>query len=216
MPYVPTGSWFLDYTSGLEAITLKQPGDASGTAVAHAKRRAVSIKEAQASFGRYTSSDVKWRLSQSEYTSQPELGSKIIDAAGVYWTVLSVERAFADTEWACMTRALAIVAGLDCVVSIQRAAFEKDAAGASVSVFAEVSAVRARIQETGSAAVLESGLHLTRRTFEITVAEEVEIDNTCQIVGPDGTAYEFSAYERAETIDSLPLIRASLDPFPNV
>jgi hypothetical protein len=211
-----TSADFVTVVDGLEACTVKFPGSPTSTSVTHALRRAIGIREAEASGGRYTTSDVNWRFPQSECTTRPPLGSKIIDTASVYWTVLGVDDVCLRGEWRCVTRALEVVAGLDTFVRIQRAQFTKDAAGAAVSEFFDETTVKARIQEIGSTSGVESKLSMVRRTFEIILAEEVTIDSECQIVGPDGTEYQFDSYERAETIDSLPMIMASTDPWPNV
>lgn len=207
---------FVDVVDGLEAVTVKFPGVASGTSVAHAKRRSITTREVSASFGRYTSGDVNWHLPVSELASQPKLGSKIVDSGGVYWTVINVENCTRGTRWKCASRALEIVAGLDTTIRIQRARFTKDNSGAAVSEFFDSDVVKAKIQETGANNTVEASLSLTRRTFDIILAEEVNVDSTCQVIGPDGTAYQVDSYERAETIDSLPVIRASTDPWPNV
>lgn len=203
-------------TDGLQAVTVKFPGSATSTSVTHALRRAVSIGEAEASKGRYTTSDVNWRFPQSECPTRPPLGSKIVDASGVYWTVLNVDNVVLSSGWRCMTRALEVVAGLNTTIRIDKAKASKGLAGEYKAEFFEYASLKARIQEVGSTSTRELGLKFARRQFRIIVSEEISVDNSMRVVGDDGTTYQVDGYEQAERIDALPVILASTDPYPEV
>lgn len=212
--FTPTTE-FVDIVDGLEAVTVRFPGSAGTTAVAHAKRRAISTREAAASGGRYTSTDVNWHLPISECPNQPKLGSKIVDADGVWWTVLDVMKCTRGTRWKCASRALEIVAGLDTTIRIQQARYSKSPSGAQVaSYFDVVSGLKAKIQPVSATNARETGLDFTRRQFRIVVSKEVAIDNTMRVVGSDGTVYQIDGYEQTERLDVLPVILASTDPWP--
>ena len=65
---------------GLEAVTLRRRGSTPGgpgTTIAHALRRSVSVREAAASAGRYTASNVSWHLPVAELDESPRLGDLI-------------------------------------------------------------------------------------------------------------------------------------------
>ena len=78
---------------GLEAVTLARRGSTPGgtpAPIAHALRRSVSIREAAASDGRYTTADVTWHLPVAELGQAPRLGNLIRSGDGRQWTVLEV------------------------------------------------------------------------------------------------------------------------------
>ena len=52
------GSDFEDVVDHFETVTLRRP-DTPDTSITHALRRAVTVREAQASGGTYTTSDVR-------------------------------------------------------------------------------------------------------------------------------------------------------------
>src|SRR5687768_11209676 len=114
---------FLDVIDGLEAVTLVPRSGSASTAIAGAKRRAVTAAEAEASAGRYTHHDAVWHIAAAQLPAPPALGDRIVGGSGGSWTVLEVVRATRDTRWACRARNLAVEAGLDTVVRIQAAAW---------------------------------------------------------------------------------------------
>lgn len=208
---------FAAIVDGLEACTIKFPGSATSTSVTHALRRAISISEAEASGGRYTTSDVNWRFPQSECTTRPPLGTKIIDSDSVYWTVLNVDDICLRSEWRCASRALEVVAGLDTTIRIQAATASKGKAGEFKPLFFDViGGLKAKIQEVSATQTREVGLKFMRRQFRITVAEQVSVDQKMQVIGADGTEYQIDGIEQLGRIDVLPVIFASTDPFPQV
>lgn len=207
---------FVTVVDGLQAVTVRFPGQATTTSVTNALRRMVSISEAEASNGRYTTSDVNWRFPQSECPTRPPLGSKIVDSDGVYWTVLNVDDVTLGSGWRCATRALEVVAGLDTTVRIDKAKASKGASGEYKPEFFEYANVKARIQETGATSTKELGLKFFRRQFRIVIAEPLVIDTSMKVIGADGTSYQIDGYEQAERIDQLPVIIASTDPMPEV
>ena len=205
---------FVDVVDGLEAVTLKYPGASSTTAVSHAKRRQVSIREALASGGRYTTSDVAWHLPQSEATTQPKLGSKIVDSSSVYWTVIVVDKATRGTRWRCMTRALAIVAGLDTTVRIQRATYTKGRAGAAKATWIEFAVVKAKVQPEGGSATVQNAGRIFDRKFNIIIETDPGVDQHCRVIGADGATYKVLGLDSPNDITALPLIRAETSPAP--
>ncbi|MGA2031671.1 MAG: hypothetical protein ABSG68_05405, partial [Thermoguttaceae bacterium] len=76
---------------GRETVVLfpgEADADAAASVVLHALRRAVTTREAAASGGRYTTSDVTWHLPAAELSAPPQLADIIRDQDGCRWTVL--------------------------------------------------------------------------------------------------------------------------------
>lgn len=200
---------------GLEAVTVRYPGAASGTSVSSALRRAVSTREMIASAGRYLANDMTWHLPIAQVATRPKLGTQIIDAAGVRWTVLNVDLQTMGNRWRCVSRALAIVNGLDTTVSIQRAVWGKGPAGDAIPNWHDAYAsLPAKIQPVGGNVVREHGGKIFRGSVQVVLAERVPIDSSCRVVGEDGAIYKINGVTVPEDIGQLPVVDAVQVPWP--
>jgi hypothetical protein len=193
----------------LVAVTLRRRGSSASTAIAHALRRAVTRAEVAASDGKYTAGDVVWHLPAAELPSAPRLGDRIVDATQVRWTILAVEQATLGTRYRCLARNLALAAGLDATVSIQRAQYVKGASGAAVPRWVdELCGVAARIQPHLGQIEPRDGAIVAERRYRITLADSIELAGNERIVAADGIVYRVLGLERAERIDELPMVLA--------
>ena len=104
----------------LEAVTLRRADGSAFATIGAALRRAVTTREAAASDGRYTASDVRWHLPAAELAAPPiwEIGSST-PAAGC-WTILETRLQTCGSRWECVTRNLALAGGLTSFVTILR------------------------------------------------------------------------------------------------
>jgi SPP1 family predicted phage head-tail adaptor len=187
----------------LETVTLFAPDADTGVTVAGALRRRPTRREQEASDGRYLADDVRWHLPAASLSTPPLPGARIIDAAGERWTVLEVERAALGTRYACLCRNLAISGGLDQTVTLQRATWTKDAAGAPVATWRDVRVgLRARLQPIDGAAEVARDQPTTKRRYRVYLEERLSIDQDCRIIH-DGRAYRVTGYEMPERIDRL-------------
>jgi hypothetical protein len=205
---------------GIEAVTLlrrgRTPGDA-GTVIAHALRRAVTAGEAAIvnsgdvrkqvpSGGRQLSDDLVWHLPVAELPDAPQLGDAIRDGDGRRWTILSVKRATLGARWRCETRDLSIAVGLDDTISVQRMVGSlPDATWRTWRT-----GVRARIQPVRTIIDSASETPSTTTRYRIFVEENIELDHTCRIRGPDGTIYTVTGAVGAEQIGELEVIEAEI------
>jgi head-tail adaptor len=199
---------------GLEAITLFAPdADAdSGLAVPRALRRRPTRRELEASDGRYLADDVRWHLPAVDVPTPPLPGARIVDAAGESWTVLEVERAALDTRWACWSRNLAIVGGLDQRVTLQRALWTKDTDGAPLATWRDVRVgLRARLQPIDGQTELDRDRPITRRRYRVTLEQAVAVDQDCRILH-EGHAYRVTGHEMPERIDRLMVVLVEVEP----
>jgi len=186
---------------GTESVALRRRGTEPGsseTIVAHALRRSVTVREAgfrnpgntwkdASSGGHYTAGNAVWHLPVEELPEAPMLGDLIVDADAQRWTVLEVNRAAMQTRWRCLARNLAITYSLDDTVAILRAVYAKGAAGATEPTWRTwKTGVRARIQQASVDIDIEHRTRQVHSRFQIFLEEDVALDHTHLIRGPDG------------------------------
>jgi hypothetical protein len=205
---------------GTETVTLlrrgRTPGDA-GTAIAHALRRAITAGEAaiittgdvrkQApSGGRQLAEDLVWHLPVAELPDAPHLGDVILDGDAHRWTILTVKKATLGARWRCETRNLAIAAGLDDTIAVQKNV------GDSYTPNWQTwkSGLRARIQPHKTKIESDADTPSTTTTYRIFVEENVELDHTCRIRGPNGVIYTITGTLGAEQIGELQVIEVEI------
>jgi hypothetical protein len=189
---------------GLSPVTVTRPGSSAATEVAHALRCAITAREAERAEGQYTASDVAWHLPATELPAAPRLGDVIVDAEGQRWTVLSVQRTTMERRWRCVCRNLAVACGLDQYVDVLKASYTKDSSGAEHPTWRTWrTGLRARIQPVEVLVKDEHDRQVTAAAFRVFVAEEVSVDHTCRIRGPDGTVYQVTGCRKAGRIDAL-------------
>ncbi len=199
---------FATVADRLEAVTLVRRGGGS-TAIAAALRRAVTTREAAASDGKYTAADVHWHLAASQLAEPPRLGDRIVDGAGEPWTILETRLTTCGSRFACMSRNLAIAAGLDTLITIRRELVAKGSSGAAERTWEDYRiAIRAKIQEQAVTRAEEHGRQSGVVTAKVFVAEQIPIDGGVQIVAEDGTTYEVTGCEAIDEIGSLFVINA--------
>lgn len=189
---------------GLTSITVTRPGSSATTDVAHALRRPIRTREAETSEGRYTASDVAWHLPASEMTTAPRPGDVIVDEDGRRWTVLDVEKTTLDARWRCVARSLALVHGLDQYIDVEKATYTKGEGGADQPTWQVwKTGLRAKIQSAEVEVRDEHDGRATVAGFKVFVADEVAVDHTHRIKGPDGAVYRVTGCRKADRIDAL-------------
>lgn len=195
---------FLDVVDDLQPVTVTRPGSSTTYDVTHALRRAVTVREAEASAGRYTSGDVAWHLPAVQVPDPPRLGDVIVDGGGGRWTVLAVGQMALDSRWRCVTRDLAAAHGLDDAIEIERAVYTKGTGGAVATTWHTwKTGIRARIQPVAARVRPKQDRLATARQFTIFLEESLPLDHTHRIRGPDGTRYRITACTKPDRIDAL-------------
>ncbi len=208
---------------GLETVTLLRRGSgtgAAGTIIAHALRRAMTAAEATivnrgdvhknvAGGGRHVASELTWHLPVAELPETPQLGDFLLDGDGQRWTVLEVRKTMFGARWRCATRNVAIAFGLDDTIDVLKAAYLKGDSGAVEPTWRTWrSGVRARIQPIETKIVAKSDQQETIVRYRIFVEEDLAVDHTCRIRGPDGGLYAIVGATGAQRIGELQAIEA--------
>lgn len=192
---------------GLTSVTLTRPGSSASSQVTHALRCRVRTREAERTDrleGRYRASDVAWHLPVSELSVPPRLGDVIVDGEGQRWTVLDVQKTTLDSRWRCLCRNLAIVHGLDQYIDIEKATYTKGEGGAEVPTWQTwKTGLPARIQPVQGEVKDEHQRRVTAARFKVFVAQDVPVDHTHRIKGPDAAVYRVTGCRKADRLDAL-------------
>jgi hypothetical protein len=211
---------------GLETVTLKRRGSSEEKVITHALRRALTTREARArnrydtwkttaSGGRLAASDVTWHLPTEQLNDSPRLGDVIVDSDACRWTILDVQLTTLETRWQCVTRNLAVAYGLDDTITVLKASYDKGAAGAAEPTWRLwKTGIRARIQVASTDVAAAHHARHTATRFRIFLEEDLALDHTHCIRGPDGTIYKINGTTGAERIDELQSIDAEALPQP--
>ncbi|MCE5269056.1 MAG: hypothetical protein LLG00_14370 [Planctomycetaceae bacterium] len=205
---------------GTEPVTLLRRGcdsGSSGTLIPHALRRASTSSEASvvgrgdvhknpATGGRCTTAGLVWHLPTAELPDSPSLGDVILDRRGERWTVMTVKRTTLGTRWRCESRNVSVTYGLDDTISVLKAV-----AGLGGTTWQTwKTGIRARIQLSDSNIVTDADTPYTTRHFRIFIEEELQLDHTCGIRGPDGTLYAITGTVGGDRIGELQVIEAEI------
>jgi len=217
-PNLDPSTDLLQAADGLETVTLLRRGSSAstaGTPIPHALRRAVTTREAAASDGRYTLSDVTWHLPAAELPTPPRLGDIVCDASGRRWAVLDAARTTLGSRWRCTARNLAVVYGLDDTINVLQAAYSKGVGGAMQPNWLPwKTGIRARIQPVATDIDSEYQARASTTRCLIFVEESLTLDHRHRIQGPDGTVYKVVGVNEAERIGELQSIEAEVTPWP--
>jgi hypothetical protein len=208
---------FASVADALEPVTFHRRGSGgpAGHAIAHALRQQVTVREAVASGGRYTATDVTWHLPTSELPTAPRLGDVVCDAEGGRWTVLEVAPATLGSRWRLTARSLAIVYGLDDTITVLQASYVKGDCGAvEATWWPSRTGVRARIQPVAAKNSVQLEVRQTTTQYQIFVEEPLALDASHRIQSSNGTVYKILGVTAAERIGELEQIEAEVTPWP--
>jgi len=207
---------------GLEPVRLLRPGssDPQGTLIPHALRRAITagqaaiisrgdVRKTVASGGRYRAADLVWHLPVDELPVAPRLGDMILDGDGRRWTIITVKKATLGSRWRCETREVVITPSLDDTISILKAVVPSGGGEAVWRVW--LSGIRARIQPIERKIVADAEPPYTVVRYRIFVAQDLALDHTCRIRGPDGTLYNITGAVGGGRIGELQVIEAEVE-----
>lgn len=210
---------------GIEIVTLLRCGSTlgiAGTVIAHALRRAMSAAQATvvsrgdvnkmvASGGRHLAATVVWHLPIVELPIAPRLGDIVLDRDGQRWTILEVKRTTLGARWRCETKNVAVAFGLDDTISVLKTVATSGGCSPSEPVWRPWrTGIRARIQSIDTKITTSDETSTTTTRYRIFVEENVELDHTCCIRGPDSMIYTVTGTIGADRIGELQVIEAQI------
>lgn len=196
---------FASITDGLARVIV------DGIDVDACLRRAVSVREAAASGGKYLSTDVAFHLDAQEIPA-PAVGGKITDVDGE-WTILGIDWQTLVRRWRCVARKLSITGGV--LVTIQRATYAKGATGAEEPTWANTATgVLARIQILSS----RMGVTNTNRTSQsdarVFFATNQMLGPSYRILGPSGQILKVMSWDGFDDINQLFVATCEVSKWP--
>jgi len=155
-------------------------------------RRAVSVREAAASGGKYLTSDTSFHLDAAECPA-PAIGGVITDVDGP-WTIISVDWQSLVNRWRCVSRKLSIDSGS--LVTIQRATYTKSVTGAEEPTFTVVASnVPAKIQYLSAEVETGNTNRTTRVDARVYFATVQTLGPSYRIIGPAGEVLKVLSWE---------------------
>lgn len=190
---------------GAQNVVIRGPRTSSGVAPAEqptaALRRAVTVREIEASHGKYAAGDVRWHFPAAAITAAPALGSMIVDTDGRAWTILETSHETLGSRWRCTARSWEIAAGLSDRVTILRARWTKSASGVPTAEWLEVRrGAVARIQPLEQRVVDAAESMRLRGTHRCFLAEPIEVDAALRVRCGD-MLYDVRGVDDAERLD---------------
>lgn len=176
---------------GVEPVRLLRRGQSPGSpgTLVAAHRGNVTAREAAASGGRLTGSDVVWRV-PGAVDPPPRIGDLVVDAAGQRWTILAIRQLPLGAGWRLSARNLALVAGLDSTIAILRPEYTKSSGGAAEAVWRTWrTGVRARVQPDAATTVTEANVQRSVARAVVLIVDDLPIDAAHRIQTADGAVY---------------------------
>lgn len=191
----------LDLATDFASITdWLKPVVIDGTDVNACLRRAVGVREAAASGGKYTTSDVAFHLDSAE-CSAPAIGGTIVDEDGS-WTIISVDWQTFVKRWRCVSRQLAIVGGL--TVTIQQATYTKSTTGAEEPTWANVSTgVSAKVHYESAEVETAHGNRVSISSVKVYFASPQTLGPNYRILASDGAILKVISWDGFNEIDQF-------------
>jgi len=161
--------------------------------------------------GKLLAHDLVWHLPADQLDEPPRPGDVVLDGSGGRWTILEAESVTLQTRWRANTRNLAVAHGLDDTVTILKATYAKGTGGAAEPTWHTWRAgVRARIQAQGASMDTEHRSRRTAARYRIFVDEDLPLDHTHRVQGPDGTSYRILGTSGAERLGEPQTIEAEV------
>lgn len=200
---------FADVVDNLASVTFKGLGAVAPITVADAHKQTVGRREAEASGGMYTTSDVVWYLQKSTLDANKMVGGQIVSGSEIY-TVLDASYSAVEALWRCVARLLKV---LSAKVRIQVAERSKGTHGDQEPTWTDLyPSEAAHIEEVDRQIVDDGGQRLTVTTHQIYLENDRDLTKDHRIVDADGTIYKFKEYQKA-TLDSLAVFTGAVNPF---
>lgn len=196
---------FATVTDGLAKVIV------DGIDVNACLRRAVSVREAAASGGKYLSTDVAFHLDAQELPA-PAVGGKITDIDGE-WTILGIDWQTLVKRWRCVARQLKIGDGL--IVTIQAPTYTKGATGSEEATFTNVaSGIPARIQLLTSEMEVVNTNRTTKTDARVFFATEQALGAGYRIIGSGGQVLKVLSWEGFDEINQFFAANCEVSKWP--
>lgn len=203
----PDCSSDFQYLDGLHAMLLKPIGG-EDVRLEQVLNQPVTRKEMEASKGMVQQGDrmVEWSAFDS---IEPPLGSVLVGADSLYWTVLSVTKIELMQTYKAQVRNLAIRPAVENVATILHATYKRAAGNDRKAVWSVIlDDIPARFQPSVEAAQLFLGGEYIKTTYRVIFQHPVPVQlagGEYRLRDSQGWLYRVELYMDEERIDTLPV-----------
>lgn len=205
-----------DNTEAVKLVLKRSPANGGDVtfSVATALRLPVTVREAAASGGAYTTRDTTWRVPgiltpklNADRLLAPVPGDQVLATDNTKWTVLDVSYSPLDTTYSLTCRDLVLAHGLVDRLTVRFPVNSFDAAaGRVVAGFADGDTVRCKIHEVSGEPADERGRRGMRTRYQVFLEEPVQAGPHLQYMDQDRKVYQYVSHENADMIDQLPTL----------
>ncbi|QDU54328.1 hypothetical protein [Aeoliella mucimassa] len=192
-----------DFSTVLDAsepLTLVRRGGAPRATIDKAWRVVDRRAEAEPTDGRVLQADVEWQFEWPDHVQLPQLGDRLIDAAGEHYTLLAIHRLRGNTRLKVESRNLRVAHRLDCLMDIEQAEWDAETL---VGWTTYRPAIRACVQP--SETTVDDSSSSTTRYRVLLEDPELQLDHNHRLVDSDGAVYRLVSFTNAKRIDALPV-----------
>jgi hypothetical protein len=197
----------------LEPMTLRVTGQPD-LPIAAALNEPADWKDPDQAGGKVLQGDQLWVWPIAASPIRPPLGSLIVDADGVAWTILSITRKQHVNTWEAHTRALAITYGLNNVAAVHKATYRKSPAGEALATYSVLmTGIPARFQPIETTDQIYEDAEWPKTTYHVFLGTDIfapqipvqPASADYRLVDSAGRHYRIMQYTRPERIDVLPV-----------
>ena len=211
----------LEVCDGLDTFTLKVEGSTDVELTKCVITEPIDIAEMEPSDGQVVQMDqsIIWPVYRSP--TRPPLGSVLVDADEVYWTILAIRHKQLVETWEAHGRNLSIIPGTINTATVLKAHFDKGRANEAKPEWrglvsgkhhpTDADKVTARFQPSTEDAVLRFDAEWMKQSVRIILDKPLPLDlanGEYRIVTSTGERYRVLKYFDQERIDRLPVVFA--------
>lgn len=208
---------FPTVVDGLESISLLKRGGSTVTTISTALRRELSTAEIVDSDGMYLAGDTRWHVPNPENFREAQIGDIIKDDNRTRFVILEKRLDTLSVRWRFLCRNMIVAYGLDDMVRIVRATFEKTDEQVDESTFPIwKTGLHARIQAVDSEVQADLDQRVTVVTHFIYFEDDLDLDHRDRILSSDGTAYKYIEDRDKGVIGQAMIVEAEKTPWPLV
>lgn len=208
----------LEVMHGLDTFTLKVAGQADVALPSCVLTEPTDTHEMEPTAGQVPQMDqlIIWPIYRSP--TQPPLGSCLVDADGIYWTILAIRRKQHVDTWEAHCRNLSIMAGTINQVTLLRAVYRKGRANEARPIWKGLfsgqhpptseDVIPGRFQPAMELAQIKYGAEFTRETYRVVLDRPLPLElagGEYRMVNQAGERFRVLEYFQEQRIDKLPV-----------
>jgi len=203
---------------GLETMTLKVEGAADIVLSNCVGDEPHLVHEMEPSDGQVPQFDNMFVWPVYRSPTQPPLGSVLVDAQDIYWTILSIQHRHIVETWRAHCRNLSILPTVANQAVVLRAVYGKGKANEAKAQwhglfsgkhpYTKEDVIPARFQPSTEDAMLRFGSEWTRETYRVILSQKLPMTlagGEYRLIDENGNRYRIMHYADEQRLDRLPV-----------